>query len=83
VNDQSSDPTSPWVYLPADGKKCPRTGFSRATIYRLLKRAGGMIITVNLKEKGKDKGRRLLHVGSMLDYLDRLAASQRAQEDGK
>lgn len=71
---------SPWARLPADRQTCPRTGFSRATLYRLLRRAGGKIKTVNLKGEGKSKGRRLFHVGSLFAYLDRLAASQRAQE---
>lgn len=83
MTDQMIQSTFPWAYMPADCEKCPHTGFSRATIYRLLRRSNGRIKTVNLKEDGSEKGRRLFHVGSLFSYLDRLAAAQRAEEGAK
>ena len=83
MNSTPTQLTFPWAYLPSDRAKCTRTGFSRATIYRLLKRAGGEIRTVQLKEPEATRGRRLVDVSSLLAYLDRLAAAQRQEEGTK
>jgi hypothetical protein len=80
----SSAPTLPaWTRLPPDGQKCPHTGFDRATIYRLLRRAKGEVKTVVLAGPGKAKGRRLYSPTSLIEHLDRLAAEQLAREAGK
>ena len=65
-------PNPHWVPPPANGHRCRITGLTHGRFYQLLKAAGSRIRTVSLKEDGRTRGTRLVHVPSLLAYLDTL-----------
>ena len=65
-----------WMPLPTPGLRCPFTGMTRSRISRLLKTAEGAIRQVSLREPDRKHGTRLVHVSSLLAYLETRATNQ-------
>ena len=68
--------TSPWIRLPLPKERCPYTGLARTTLFQLVERSKGKIKTVFLKKPGAIRGIRLIHLGSLQNYLNSLAETQ-------
>jgi hypothetical protein len=51
-------------------------GLGKTRFYELLNEARGEIRTLVLKSPGGERGARLVHLGSLTRYLDKLAAQQ-------
>lgn len=60
-----------WIRSPKAGPE-HYTGFSRAKLYELA--GDGKIRSVSIREKGRSKGTRLFHLGSILDFVARCEA---------
>lgn len=67
-----------WCRAPKSGPE-HYTGFSRAKLYELA--GDGKIRSVSIREKGKTKGTRLFHLGSILDFVARCEASANAESE--
>jgi len=61
-----------WVRLPRQGEAEPRTGLTRSVLNRLCTEK--KVKSVSLREEGKKRGTRLVHLPSLLSYLEGLAA---------
>lgn len=59
-----------WIRLPKPGQLDPITSLPRSSMWELIERAGGRIRTVSLRKAGASKGTRLVHLASLLDYLN-------------
>jgi len=60
-----------WIRLPKPSTLCPWTGLSRTKMWDII--AAGHAKTVCLRRKGAAKGARLVHLESLLNYLEGLA----------
>ena len=63
-----------YIGLPRTGTKCPRSGLSRSGIYNLIRptKANGYKVVVASRVvclPGRSRGRRLVHLGSLMKYL--------------
>jgi len=67
-------PDAEFVSLPGPGKRCPISGLSRSTLYQLA--SLGKIRMISLRRKGNLRGRRLVVVESVRQYLRTLDARQ-------
>jgi len=65
-----------WFRLPHPKGRCPYTGLARTTLFELVERSRGKIKTVFLKKPGAIRGIRLIHLGSLQNYLNSLAETQ-------
>jgi hypothetical protein len=65
-----------WIRGPHPKGRCPYTGLARTTLFQLVKRSRGKIKTVFLKKPGAIRGIRLIHLGSLQNYLNSLAETQ-------
>src|SRR5207247_218681 len=63
-----------FVSLPGPGKRCPISGLSRSMLYQLA--ALGKIRTISLRREGNLRGKRLIAVESLRQYLRTLDAQQ-------
>ncbi|MFZ4765937.1 MAG: hypothetical protein ACOYMN_13385 [Roseimicrobium sp.] len=72
-------PLPVWVRLPPNGTAEPFTGLRRSAIYRLIEE-GKVRSAVIRSKRGALRGVRVLHLGSVLDYLDSCADEPRADE---
>ncbi len=59
-----------WIRLPKPGSIDPVTSLPRSSMWELIERSGGRIRTVSLRKAGASKGTRLVHLASLLDYLN-------------
>lgn len=59
-----------WVRLPRPGDTDPITSLPRSSMWELVQRSKGKIRTVSLRKPGATKGTRLIHLQSLLDFLD-------------
>jgi hypothetical protein len=64
--------TPEWVRLPRQGEAEPRTGLTRSVLNRLCNEK--KVKSVSLRDEGKKRGTRLVHLPSLLSYLEGLAA---------
>jgi len=64
-----------WVRAPSRGQEY-FSGFGRSKLYTLA--AAGLIRSVSIRGEGKQKGVRLFHLQSILDYIERSAAKMEA-----
>jgi hypothetical protein len=76
----SQAPKPEWIRVPVKGR-CPYTGLSRSTLYTLIApcEANGHkppVRSVSLRRRGNTTGVRLIHLQSLLDYLEAHAASE-------
>ncbi len=67
-----------YVRLPKPGKLCPWTGLARTKLNELVlptaaNRNRPPVKSVSLRKAGTDKGVRLVHLKSLLDYLGSLS----------
>jgi hypothetical protein len=65
-----------WIRLPLPRGRCPYTGLARTTLDQLVERSRGEVKTVLLKKPGALRGIRLIHLGSLQNYLNSLAKTQ-------
>ena len=63
-----------FVSIPRPGKRCPISGLSRSTLYQLEKL--GQIRMISLRRQGNLRGKRLISVESLRNYLRTLDARQ-------
>lgn len=66
-----------WIRSPRSGPE-HYCGFSRAKLYELA--GDGKIRSVSIRAKGRSKGTRLFHLGSILDFVARCEADATATE---
>ncbi len=59
-----------WIRLPKPGDTDPITSLPRSSLWELVLRSGGRIRTVSLRKAGATKGTRLIHLASLLDFLN-------------
>jgi hypothetical protein len=59
-----------WIRLPKPGDTDPITSLPRSSLWELVQRSNGKIRTVSLRKAGATKGTRLVHLASLLDYLN-------------
>lgn len=59
-----------WVRLPKPGTLCPWTGLSRSKLWETLQT--GKVRNICLRKEGAARGARLIHLASLLTYLDSL-----------
>ena len=76
-----SDRTGPipvWIRAPKTGAEI-YTGLTRSFLYQIASQ--GLIRTVSIREPGKERGCRLFHLGSILEFISRheLGAQQEAK----
>jgi len=66
--------------IPPNGRRCPYSGLSHTSMYRLLVHgpARDFVRVANLKQPGQTRAQTLYHVGDWVSYLSRLAEEQRA-----
>ncbi len=71
-------PIPVWIRAPKTGAET-YTGLTRSFLYQLA--AQGLIRTVSIRESGKERGCRLFHLGSILEFISRheLGAHQEAK----
>ena len=67
-----------FIAMPAPGKVCPYSSLQRGMLYALER--DGLIKTVSLRRKGTTRGRRLIVLSSLKNYLRRLDAVQNAAD---
>ena len=67
-----------WIRAPKSGAET-NTGLTRSFLYQLA--AQGLIRTVSIREPGKERGCRLFHLQSILEFISRheLGAQQEAK----
>jgi len=59
-----------WIRLPRSGTPCGWTGLSRSTLWGILQ--SGKVRTVVIRRPGNLRGARLIHLESLLAYLESL-----------
>ena len=64
-----------YIPIPRTGTKCPYSGLSRSGIYNLIgpNKANGdkaVVKSTRVKQRGKTRGRRLVHYKSLMAYLN-------------
>ena len=69
------DPADRWIRLPKPKALEPHTGLTRAFLYDLIKR--GAIRSASLKPSGAIRGVRLIHLGSLLAFIQQNAEEVR------
>ena len=65
-----------WIRLPKSGQQCPYTGLSRSVLNGLILGNHAPVRSLSLRKQFALKGTRLIHLGSLLAYLDGVASSQ-------
>ena len=65
-----------WIRLPKSGSLCPWTGLSRSALNALILESNPVVKSVSLKKRYAIRGTRLIHLGSLLEYIDGMAAAQ-------
>jgi hypothetical protein len=65
--------SSEWARIPI---ACATSGIGKSRFYELLNESRGKIKTLLLKSPGARSGARLIHIPSLLAYLDSMAAEQ-------
>lgn len=66
-----------WVRLPKPGTLCAWTGLSRSKLWEVLQT--GKVRNVCLRKQGAARGARLIHLASLLMYLDSLPSEAVAE----
>ena len=65
-----------WIRLPKSGRLCPYTGLSRSGLNALILGTKPPVKSVSLKKRYAVRGTRLIHLGSLLAYIEAMAQSQ-------
>ena len=69
----NENPAPEWVRVPGAIRAC---GLKKTRLYELLNEARGESRTIVLKSPGAERGARLIHLPSLLRYLDAVAEEQ-------
>lgn len=67
---------APAVIWTTINKAAESIGLKRSRMYELINEARGAIRTVLLTSPGAKSGRRLVHLPSLISYIDRMARAQ-------
>jgi len=74
---KDSPATKPiWIRLPKSGHACPWTGLSRSALNALILGPNPPVKSVSLKKRHAIRGTRLIHLESLLAYIEGVAAAQ-------
>lgn len=65
-----------FIRLPKSGLRCPWTGLSRSALYELILPAQAPVKSVVLKRRAAKRGIRLIHLPSLVAYLDAHGVAQ-------
>lgn len=65
-----------FVRLPKPGRRCYWTGLTRSAMNELVLGDGPKVESVVVARKGASRGIRLVHLGSLLGYLNGLMSQQ-------
>lgn len=65
-----------WIRLPKTGQLCPYTGLSRSAMNALILGNNPPVRSVSLKKRWAIRGTRLIHLQSLLAYIEGMAAAQ-------
>ena len=60
-----------FIRLPRAGTVCPWTGLGRTYLFMLCKE--GKVRSVSLRKEGAPRGVRLIHLTSVLEYIEKAA----------
>lgn len=70
-----------WIRLPKSGQQCPYTGLTRSVLNGLILGTNAPVRSLSLRKQFALKGTRLIHLGSLLAYLESVASSQNQQTE--
>jgi hypothetical protein len=65
-----------WIDLPRSGERCRYTSLSRSALNALILGKNPPVKSVSLRKQYAVRGKRLIHLGSLLDYIEGKAAAQ-------
>ncbi len=68
-----------WIRLPKSGTLCPITGLSRSVLNALILGRNPAVKSVSLRKQYAVRGSRLIHLGSLLEFIEGMAAAQNKQ----
>jgi hypothetical protein len=63
-----------WIRLPEQSSHCPYTCLKKGQLDKLVKNSSNEIKICHLKGDGAKRGTVLIHLQSLLDFLDRKAS---------
>jgi len=58
-----------WIRMPRNGN-CPYTGLSKTKLYSIIGKPASTVRSAVLKDEAQSKGTRLIHLQSLLDYIE-------------
>jgi hypothetical protein len=75
-----------WIRLPKSGHLCPWTGLTRSKLNELVlpcpaNDGKAVVKSICLRKRGAQKGVRLIHLRSLLDYLEAQGRDQNQTEE--
>jgi hypothetical protein len=65
-----------WIRLPKSGTPCPFTGLSRSALNALILGKNPPVKSASLKGPYAIRGSRLIHLGSLLAFIEGMATAQ-------
>lgn len=68
-----------WIRLPREGRRCPHTNLTRASLNKLILGDEPKVESIALKEEGTARGVRLIRLSSLLGYLEQIAVGEEGQ----
>ena len=69
-----------WIRLPKAGSLCQYTGLSRSGMNQLILGSNAPVKSISLRKRYAVRGTRLIHLESLLAYLEAVADSQRGSQ---
>src|SRR5690606_36040472 len=81
LGDRSNDAKAEFLRLPVGRGRCPVTGLTRASLNTLILGDNPKVRSVVVKQPGTDRGVRLVHRASLLDFI--YAEMVRQEEERK
>lgn len=67
---QTHTPRPEWIRLPRSGTRCVYTGLSRSALNSLILGKNPPVKSRSVKQRHAVRGVRLVHLGSLLAYID-------------
>jgi len=83
ITQHSAQDLPNFVRLPKTGKRCPWTGLTRSSLNDLILGPHAPVKSVVVARRGASRGIRLVHLGSLLGYLNDLMDQQTAGREGE
>lgn len=65
-----------WISLPQSGERCSWTSLSRSALNALILGKNPVVKSVSLRQTYALRGKRLIHLQSLLDYIEGVATAQ-------